>query len=87
MKSLIEENNQIPEMYLLRHQHDGIDMEYDYVSNTLDRAISPVLKQNDIQNEFIIELNKMYSTLVDSILPIRNIFYWSYNKYYNKHGK
>lgn len=87
MKSIIEENNQIPEMYLMRHQHDGTDEEYDYVSDTLKNSTTKVLWQNDNMFEFMEGINKMYSTLVDSILPVRNIFYWSYNKYYNKHGK
>lgn len=87
MKSLIEENNQIPEMYIMRHQHDSVDEEYDYVSNTLKNSTSTVLWQNDNMFEFMEGVNKLYSTVVDSILPTRNIFFWSYNKYYNKHGK
>lgn len=87
MKSIIEENNQIPEMYMLRHQHDGQDTEYDYVSNTLKNSTSGVLWDSVNIGDFMEYINKMYLSITESILPVRNIFYWSYNKYYNKHGK
>lgn len=87
MKSIIEENNQIPELFLLRHQHDSTDNEYDYVSNTLKNSTSGVLWDNDNTHEFMSSVNNLYISIVDSILPVRNIFFWSYNKYYNKHGK
>lgn len=87
MKSFIEENNQIPEMYMFRHQHDSQDDEYDYVSNTLKNSTSKVIWQNDNMFDFMENVNKLYTTLVDTVLPVRNIFFWSYNQYYNKHGK
>ncbi len=87
MISLIEKNSQIPEMYLMRHQQDDADEEYDYVSDVLKNSTTKVLWQNDNMSEFMDGINKMYSTIVDSLLPVRNIFFWSYGKYYNKHGK
>ncbi len=88
MRSIVEENNEIPEMYLMRHKHDVItDEGYNYSENTLKRATSSALWANDNMNEFLTKLGDMYVALVDSILPTRNIFHWTYNKYYNGHGK
>jgi hypothetical protein len=88
MKSIIEKNNQIPDMYNLRHKHDDFNDEgYNYVDNVLKRSTSSALWQNDNMNEFLSALNDMYVTLIDTSLPTRNIFYFTYNKYFNGHGK
>lgn len=88
MRSIIEEQNEIPEMHLLRHKHDtGEEEGYNYADNALRRATSSALWANDNMNDFLTRLSDMYVTLVDTVLPTRNIFFWSYNKYYNGHGK
>lgn len=88
MVSIIEKNNQIPEMFMLRHKHDKLNDEgYNYVDNLLKRSTSSTLWSNDNMNIFLEDLNSMQVILTDSILPVRNIFYSSLNKYYNGHGR
>ena len=88
MISIIEKNNEIPEMFTLRRKHDSLNDEgYNYVDNMLKRSTSSALWSNDNVNEFLTDLNKMQVVLNDTILPTRNIFYPSLNKYYNGHGK
>ena len=88
MTSIIEQNNQIPEMYQMRHKHDAnTTVNNDYVDNALLRGVSGALMNNDNLNMFMTKLNSMYVCIVDTILPVRNIFYWSTSKYYNGHGK
>jgi len=89
MKSIIEENSEIPEMYMLRHKHDTNlpEMGFDYSENLLSKTLSPVLYKNDNNSIFLDKLSYMMASLVDTVLPVRNIFFYSHNKYFNKHGK
>lgn len=88
MKSIIEESSQIPEMYNLRHKHDVILNDgYNYTDNALIRSMTPVIFNNPNLGNFMEKLNKMYVALIETVLPVRNIFYWSHNRYFNGHGK
>lgn len=89
MKSIIEENSEIPEMYVLRHKHDTDlpEMGYNYTENLLNKTLSPVLYNNNNNIMFLDKLSNMLVSIVDSVLPTRNIFFYSHNKYFNKHGK
>ena len=89
MANFIEEFNEIPEMHNLRHKHDTSlpEQGYDYQSNILPNSLSPVLYKNENTNEFLTDLNKMMIALIETILPARNMFFYSHNKYFNRHGK
>jgi Mg2+ and Co2+ transporter CorA len=87
--SLIEKNSQIPDMYLSRHKHDTVseDHGYDYSSNILRRTLSPVLYNNTDTADQLDKLQDMTVTMVEEILPVRNLFLFTHDKYYNKHGR
>ena len=89
MKNIIEENSQIPEMYLTRHKHDSVseDFAFDYSSNLLKNTLSPVLYKNEETEASLNKLNDMVVVMLDEILPVRNMFFWTHSKYYNKHGR
>ena len=88
MKSNIEEFNEIPEMYNIRHKHDNITNDgFNYSDNMLIKTLSPVLYKNDNMDMFLTKLNSMIVTMVESVLPTRNIFYFTHNKYFNGHGR
>lgn len=89
MKNIIEENSQIPDLYLVRHKHDSIsdDFAYDYSSNLLKKTLSPVLYQNEDTAKSLDKLEEMTVTMIEEILPVRNLFFFTHPKYYNKHGK
>lgn len=89
MQSLIEETSEIPEMFMLRHKHDTDlpEMGYNYTENLLKKTLSPVLYNNDNNIMFLDKLNNMMVAMIETILPTRNIFFYSHNKYFNKHGK
>ena len=88
MRSLIEQSNEIPEMYQLRHKHDAmLNDGFDYTSNLVKRAVSPVLYANDNNEAFLVKLNDMLVCMVDTILPTRNIFFFTHAKYFNGHGR
>lgn len=89
MSNFIEEFNEIPEMFTLRHKHDTTlhEQGYDYQLNILPKSLSPVLYNNDTTATFLEDLNKMMLSLIETILPTRNLFFYSHNKYFNRHGK
>lgn len=89
MKSYIEESNEIPELNLLRHKHDTElpEQGYDYQQKLFVNSVSPILYNNDTNEMFLTKLNNMMLTIVETILPTRNIFFYSHNKYFNRHGR
>lgn len=89
MKNVIEESNQIPEMYTLKHMHDTElpEQGFNYSENLLNKTLSPVIYNNINNIEFLDKLNNMMVSMIDTVLPVRNIFFYSHNKYFNKHGK
>lgn len=89
MSNFIEEYNEIPEMYSVRHKHDTTSHEqgYDYQMNILPKSLSPVLYKNDTTATFLEDLNKMMVSLIETVLPTRNLFYFTHTKYFNRHGK
>jgi len=89
MKNIIEENSQIPELYYLRNKHNTYIDEhgYDYSSNMLKKSLSNVLYKNNKLANFLDKIEEMMVTLYDSTNKVRNIFFYTHNKYYNKHGK
>lgn len=89
MKNIIEENSEIPELYHLRNKHNTYIREhgYDYSSNLFKNTLSKVLYKNERLSTFLDYLEKMTITMYDSTNKVRNLFYFTHNKYYNKHGK
>ncbi len=88
MDSLIEQTNEIPEMWRLRHKHDkSIPAGFNYTDNLLKVSMSPVMYGNPTLFDFLDKLNSMTVSMVETVLPVRNIFYWSHSPYYNGHTK
>lgn len=89
MNNILEEQTQIPELYHIRNKHNSYipEMGYNYTETMLQNSLSPILYNNTNTETFLKGLNKLMVTIYDSILPVRNLFYYTHNKYYNKHGK
>jgi hypothetical protein len=87
--SILQNNREIPEIHLIKHKHDSEpnDAGFDYSKNILKRTISPILYNNDNNELFLNKLNDLIAVMFDSVLPVRNIFFYTLDKYYNKHGK
>jgi len=87
--SIIEKNSQIPSMFILKHKHDTVseDFGYDYSNNLLKNTLSPHLYTNDKVENILNKLNDLMVIVIDESLSVRNLFSYTHNKYYNKHGK
>jgi hypothetical protein len=87
--SIISKNTQIPDMYVLRHKHDSNsdDFCYNYSDNLMKNSLSPVVYKNNNNEKVLDKINDMMVTIFDSILPVRNLFFYTHEKIYNKHGR
>jgi len=87
--NLIEESTQIPEMYILRNKHTERVSEhgFDYQDNLIKRSVSPMLYNNENTSAFLDKLSLMMFSIVEAIQPVKNIFFYSHDKTYNRHGK
>lgn len=87
--NIIEKNSQIPDLYTLRHKNDSNseDFAYDYSSNLLKKTLSPLLYNNEDTANTLDKLEEMTVTMIEEILPVKNMFFFSHDKYYNKHGR
>lgn len=85
---MLQKSIVIQEVYHLNHIHDknnngGYDADGKYIKN----LISPVLLKNDIINGFIEQLEPLASNLVESSLPLRNLYNIVVDKFYDNHSK
>lgn len=88
--SVINENNEIPIMNKIRHKYDKLpseDISFDYTNELFNKTISPFMLSNPKIKMFTETLSKMMSVMIDSTMGIRNFFYYTHDKYYNKNGK
>ena len=87
--NIIEENTQIKNMYIARHKHDKLngDEGFEYDDKILQRTLSPILYNNTNNKYFLTILNNMIATMFQSIYPVRNLFFYTHDKYYKKHAK
>jgi hypothetical protein len=84
---MIERESEIKELYELKHRKDNEKhTHYDYENNLVNRMLSKYVYRNDTMNIMINQyLKKQWIWLIESVLPIRNIFNYTVGKYYNKH--
>jgi hypothetical protein len=82
----LEKDTQINELYDLHHFNDNFsNIPNNFRYNILKNSLSKQLFKNDINNEFLLYLQKIIVTLLDSSIIIRNWFNFNVSKYYDKH--
>jgi hypothetical protein len=79
------EEQQIPELYYMKHRHDSDEDFIDYEKVILDKSISPYLYNNDRMNTFLKSLQRLVSIFFDNVNIIKNFKNYTVDKYYYKH--
>jgi hypothetical protein len=79
------EEQQIPELYYMKHRHDSDEDFIDYEKMILDKSISPYLYNNDRMNTFLKSLQRLVSIFFDNVNIIKNFKNYTVDKYYYKH--
>lgn len=83
---MIEKQLHIKELYDLNHRHDDITQKrFDYENELIIKTTSSQLLKNDSLFTFLLKIQDMQVYMIESILPIRNFWNITVNKYYNKH--
>lgn len=85
---MLQKNVKIQEVYNLEHVHDsnqngGYDPDGRYLSN----VVSPVIIRNDVIGGFVSNMEPLVSALVESSLPLRNMYNPTVDKYFDGHAK
>lgn len=84
---MIERESEIKELYDLKHRNDNeLHTHYDYENNLISKMFSKYIYRNNNIYEFLRRLRGQWVWLIESVLPIRNMFNYTVNKYYNRHN-
>ncbi len=79
-----EEQN-IDELYYLKHRHDDDKNFVDYEKTLLNKTLSSKLFENDKMYGFLQRLNRAVAILFDNHNLIKNFKNYNVDKYYYKH--
>ena len=82
---MIEKRAHITELYELKHRNDSLNEGYDYENNLFNKLLSNVMFGNDMVKNFISKIQPSVVWMIDSVLPIRNFWNYTVDKYYDKH--
>jgi hypothetical protein len=84
---MIYENVQIKELFNLKHRNDNeLHTHYNYEDNLIKKMIPNHVYKNDTMYEFIKYLKNQWIWMIESILPIKNFYNYTVDKYWNKHN-
>lgn len=84
---MIERESEIKELYDLKHKNDNeIHTHFDYEKNLITKMFPKYVYQNNNMYNFIQKMKDQWIWMIESVLPIKNIFNYTVNKYYNKHN-
>lgn len=81
---MIEKESQIRELYELKHRNDvELHTHYDYERNLITKMFSKYIYMNNNMYSMLDYYRKLWIWMIESTLPIRNLFNYTVNKYYN----
>jgi len=84
---MIDRKSHIPDLYDLKHKNDSVaDNGFDYENKLFSKLFSNVLYGNNKTKDFLDMLQYNAVWMIESVLPIRNFWNYTVDKYYNKHN-
>lgn len=84
---MIERESQIKELYDLKHRKDNeIHKGFDYENKLVDKIMPAYGRRNQMFNDFVVQMQKLFVWGIESQLTIRNFYNYTVGKYYNKHN-
>ena len=84
---MIQRESEIKELFDLKHRKDKeLHTHFDYETNLIIKMFPKYIYSNDNMYEFIKKMKEQWVLMIESILPLKNIFNYTVNKYYNKHN-
>jgi hypothetical protein len=84
---MIERESQIKELYDLKHRNDNeIHTHFDYETNFIRKSFSKYIYRNDKMYNFLEYMRLLFVWMIESTLPIRNLYNYTCSKYYNRYS-
>ena len=83
---MLEQRQEIPEIYFLKHRHDDNQEFVDYEKQILDSSLSPYMYENDLMNQWLKKMQPLTSILFDQMNVMKNFKNYIVDKYYFKHN-
>lgn len=84
---MIERESQIKELYDLKHRNDDeIHTHFDYETYFIRKSFSKYIYRNDKMFNFLEYMKGLFIWMIESTLPIKNMYNYSVHKYYNRHS-
>jgi hypothetical protein len=84
---MIERESQIKEIYDLKHRKDNeIHTHFDYENELMNKMMPEYARRNDMMNEFVLKIQKLFVWGIETQLTIRNFYNYTVDKYYNRHN-
>jgi len=85
---MIERESEIKELYDLKHRKDNeIHTHYDYENNLIRKMFSKYIYGNDKMFGMLDHLKDQWIWMIESVLPLKNFYNFTVNKYWNKHNR
>lgn len=79
------EDQEIPELFFLKHRHDSDEDFVDYEKMILDKSLTPFMYNNSRMSTFLTSLQKLVSMFFDNMNIVKNFKNYMVDKYYYKH--
>ncbi len=79
------EEQQLPELFQLKHRHDSDNDFIDYEKIILDKSLTPYLFNNERMMTFLDKLRRPIAILFDNFNIVKNFKNYMVDKYYYKH--
>ena len=84
---MLYEDQELPELFYMKHRHDDDTDFIDYENMILDKTLSPYIYENDMMNSFLKRLQPLVAALFDQMNIAKNFRNIMVDKYYYKHNK
>ena len=81
---MLYNENQIEEIFYMKHRHDDDSNYVDYEKNLLDKSLSPYLYNNDTMSDFLKKVQSLVSIIFDQHNIVKNWKNYMVDKYYFK---
>jgi hypothetical protein len=79
------EEQEIPELFFMKHRHDSDEDFVDYEKMILDKSLTPFMYNNTRMATFLTSLQRLVSMFFDNMNIVKNFKNYMVDKYYYKH--
>jgi hypothetical protein len=84
---MIEKEIHVSETYNLKHRNDSnTHVHFDYENNLVKKMLPKYIYSNDKMYDYLMYLQRIWVLTIEMVLPIKNFYNYTVEKYWNKHN-